>query len=401
MINIMEEKKNREYPDLIAWELTNECNFNCLHCYNSGSGVVREEFDLETAYKMCEDLAEMKVKNVVLSGGEVLMSDIWKPVAKKLIELGVRPGLLSNGWFFTPELFQEMKDTGIDWIGFSIDGLKETHDHTRQEGSFDRIMEALDLIKDEDFFVSINTTVHRNNINELPELHDIMNKKGVTAWQVQLAVTEGNLEGDKNSLMIDPKDMDTIIDFVYDRYKTSETRMLLGDCIGHYNEKEIEIRSVNTIEEYGCYSFVNGCQAGIRVLGIKANGDITGCIALSKDYYIAGNIYKRNIKDIWNDENSFSWNKTFDTSQMKGVCGSCIYGEYCRSGCPSLRYDKDFNVIENKHCSYNAAIREKVTEIEQETSLNVLLEEKNEAVEYKNKFLIDVIDQRIELVDKQ
>jgi len=347
---------SKYHPYFAVWELTNECNFQCLHCYNGQPQVAK--FDLNFAYNICDQLSNLGVKAVLLSGGEILLSGIWPQVALRLAELGMKPGLLSNGWLFDKDTVDKVVASKIDWIGFSLDGLESTHDSIRKKGSFKRIIDALSLLRENGLYTSINTTVNKRNISELPLLHSLLCENKVTAWQVQLAVPEGNLIDDPSSVMLDPAQIDTVIDFAHSIYRDSPVNIYLGDCIGHYNANEIEVRSFRSLPRFGISTYINGCGAGKITFGIKANGDVTGCISLSKKFFVEGNLYSRSLWDIWHNENSFEWNRKATKDSLRGFCAECQYASYCLSGCPSLKLDKDLNPIENIYCSYNHSIKE-------------------------------------------
>lgn len=373
---------NKYHPYFAVWELTNKCNFQCKHCYN---GLVQNtEFDITTAMDICDQLSNLGVKAVLLSGGEILLSKIWLQVADKLMELGIKPGILSNGWYFDDNVLKQIVDHKIDWVGFSIDGLEETHDFIRKEGSFKRVLNAIQKLNDKKVYTTINTTVHKKNIEELPFLYKILCDSKVSGWQMQLAVPEGNLQESTENIMLDPEQIDTIIDFAHSIYKNSPIDIYLGDCVGHYNAKEIEIRSQKSLPRYGISTYINGCGAGKITFGIKANGDITGCISLSKKCYVEDNIYNHSLWDIWHDENSFAWNRKATKDSLRGFCAECQYASYCKGGCPSLKFDKNFNPIENIFCSYNCAVKEERKKINLINDTNILNELGREAKEIGN-----------------
>jgi radical SAM protein with 4Fe4S-binding SPASM domain len=75
-----------------------------------------------------------------------------------------------------------------------------------------------------------------------------------------------------------------------------------------------------------------GCQAGISTFGILSNGGIKGCMSLP-DSYVEDNIRNRDIKDIWNDPEMFSYNRKFTIDDLNGDCKNCKYGKTCKGGC--------------------------------------------------------------------
>ena len=61
----------------------------------------------------------------------------------------------------------------------SIDGLKETHDYIRKQGSFDTTLEKIKCINKAGITTVIMTTVSGTNIKEIPEIIDLVVKNEV------------------------------------------------------------------------------------------------------------------------------------------------------------------------------------------------------------------------------
>lgn len=372
------------HPYLVVWELTSKCNFQCIHCYNGQ--VAHASFDLDTAMKTCTQLSDLGVRSVLLSGGEILLTEIWPQVAFRLSELGIKTGIITNGWFFNGESLEKVIQSKVSWVGFSIDGLEDTHDFIRKKGSFQRIFNAIRKLNEKGIYTSISTAVNKKNIDELPRLYQLLCENNVGAWQMQLATTDEHLGNTPNKFMLDPTQLDTIIDFAHSIYKNSPVEIYLGDCVGHYNAKEIEVRSYRSLPNYGFSTYIHGCGAGKTTFGIKANGDITGCISLSKSRFVEGNLYTHLLKDIWYGENSFAWNRNMTKESLRGFCSECQYASYCLGGCPSLKFDENNEPIENSYCSYCNAVKEervRISKLSDPLQLNTLGREAKEIGNYQ------------------
>ena len=85
--------------------------------------------------------------------------------------------MISNGWLISEEIADRAEKAGINTIAISIDGLEETHDFIRKEGSFNRIMHAFDILKTRNIRCAAITTINNRNITELPQLRDILIEK--------------------------------------------------------------------------------------------------------------------------------------------------------------------------------------------------------------------------------
>ncbi len=63
----------------VQWLVTNRCNAVCPFCESSSGKARPEELTYEEALKLIRDLGGMKVRRLVLSGGEPLMRpDLFK-----------------------------------------------------------------------------------------------------------------------------------------------------------------------------------------------------------------------------------------------------------------------------------------------------------------------------------
>ena len=96
-----------------------------------------------------------------------------------------------------------------------------------------------------------------------------------------------------------------------------------ADCIGYYSvlSPRLEMKSWQ------------GCQAGIKVIGIESDGGIKGCLSLHGDDYIEGKIREESLKSIWENKNNFKYNRRFTLDMLQGICKGCKYGAICRGGC--------------------------------------------------------------------
>ena len=78
------------------------------------------------------------------------------------------------------------------------------------------------------------------------------------------------------------------------------------------------------------------CRAGINVASILADGSISACPNLRANF-IQGNIYKDNLRDVWEKKYSLfrerNWTKT-------GLCADCKFFKYCEGNGMHLRDEK-------------------------------------------------------------
>jgi radical SAM protein with 4Fe4S-binding SPASM domain len=274
----------------------------------------------------------------------------------------VIPNIITNGWLLDDQTVKMMKESGIGTVAISFDGIKETHDSIRCKGSFDRDIEAFKLLKKNGQYSGAITSINKTNLNELPLIKKILTDIGVDSWQLQICIPMGNMVNHKEEL-IGPEDIDAILDFCLITAQEKKIVIYPADCLGYYTEKEELIRAISL----GGHSFAPwaGCNAGRRGFGILHNGDILGCTSIRDRAFIEGNIRQRNLVDIWNDENAFSWMRNMKRIDLGGSCLSCVYGDVCLGGCPNTRLTMNGSMkSENPFCSFKVATDKLAAKVE-------------------------------------
>lgn len=344
------------------WEVTMACNMRCKHCGSSCTDKLPGELTTEKALQLCDELGELGMKYITLSGGEpTLREDIFQ-IISRLRKNNVIPNMITNGWNITEEFVKKAKDAGIGTVAISIDGLEETHDYIRRPGSYKKSMEAFNLLSNYDIYTSAITTVNKKNLPELDELKEIFINHDVNSWQIQLGLPMGNLLIN-DFLVTEPSDMKKIVDFAYNNLNDDRIRISFGDCVGYYDIKSTAVMKKAKRTDY---YYWQGCQAGKSSIGILHNGDILGCTSIRDSEFIEGNICDRSLKSIWEDENSFLWSRTLKKEKLSGFCGKCSYGDVCLGGCTNTRLCMEKDIYQsNRYCLYYQAIeaeRNKLTQ---------------------------------------
>ncbi|SEA32341.1 radical SAM additional 4Fe4S-binding SPASM domain-containing protein [Lachnospiraceae bacterium NK3A20] len=337
-------------PRTAVWEITMACNMRCKHCGSSCSKPLDNELTTAEALSLCDQLADLGLKRITLSGGEPTTRGDWLNIAERLIQNGITTSIITNGWSMSQEMVSNIKNVGLKSVAISLDGVKETHDSIRKVGSFEKSMNLISMLVEAGITVSAITTINKQNLDELDALFNILAQKGVYSWQLQFALPMGNFKNHIDK-MIAPEDIKSIIDFAYSKIE-KEPMIVLADCLGYYSKNSIQITERFLQDKWSW----TGCGAGKSVIGILCDGSIVGCTSIRDRKLVAGNIRNQSLRSIWGNPDSFRWNREFSNKQLKGFCKECQYSEICKGGCSNSRYCLTGSFeSENKYCSYNAS----------------------------------------------
>lgn len=335
-----------------VWEITMGCNMRCKHCGSSCAEALPDELSTSEALSVCDQLRDLGLKVITLSGGEPTTRNDWPIIAKRLVDNGIVTSIITNGWLIDKNFIDNAITTGLRSVCLSIDGLQETHDFIRKPGSFKKSIKALKELNNNNVSTSVITSINKENIAELEELFYLFDDLGVASWQLQIALPMGNFIK-RPEWLVEPEDILYIIDFAYNKIG-SRLLLVLADCVGYYSSKDIKVNE-NFLADNWSWA---GCGAGKHVIGILHNGDIVGCTSIRDKTLTAGNVREKSLKTIWEDNNSFSWNRSFQSDKLKGFCKECRYKERCLGGCSNSRYciNGSFE-SENRYCAYNVEMK--------------------------------------------
>jgi len=350
-------------PELCVWEVTQGCNLRCKHCGSTCENPLADELNTEEMLDVCRQLSELGVGSVTLTGGEpTTRKDICK-VIKELHQREIIVNIITNGWSVNASLLDEIKESGIGTFAVSVDGLESTHDTIRKKGAFEKAINLLKSSVHKGVYTAAITTLNSINIEELEGLYEVFSDIGINAWQIQFAIPMGTMSKNKDKMIL-PTQVSEALNFIADKNSLGKMYINPGDCLGYYTDVKD-----------GGNGVWNGCTAGKRSFGIMCNGDVIGCTSLRDDFFIEDNIRKTSLKEIWDNPQSFAWNRTLEKNMLEGNCKKCAYGELCKGGCTCVRFFTKGSIYsENEFCSYYQAIEECSQAIDEEDDIEELQE---------------------------
>jgi len=269
----------------------------------------------------------MNCKDIALIGGEPFLNRHWFNIAKKIKDFTMKVSMVTNGWCVNEEIISRLRSLEPYAIAISIDGGSSIlHDYIRQQqGSFERCLQTLDRLTSANIPTTVVTTLNKKNIHDLPLLRTLFLNKGI-AWQLQLATPIGRFP---RELALSKDEFYAAALFIAStrkKYSIKELPIIGAHCFG-YNSRVLP--NITLIPIW------RGCQAGISLIGIQSDGGVKGCLSVPDDL-VEGNVKTSRLVDIWNNDNSFSYNRNFSTKNLTNDCLECPYGKKCKGGCLSV-----------------------------------------------------------------
>jgi len=177
---IKERDPEKQCP-IVVWNLTLSCNLRCLHCYTRSDEQTHQcEMSTEQGKALIKNLAEFGVPVLLFSGGEPLMRKDLLDLASYAVSLGIRTVLSTNGTMIDNHKAQALKDNGFSYVGVSLDGLKNNHDHFRQsDGAFEKALKGIRNCLEVGLKVGLRFTITKGNADDVLPVFDILKKEGI------------------------------------------------------------------------------------------------------------------------------------------------------------------------------------------------------------------------------
>ena len=341
--SVIEDKPARTLSGAIAiWNFTNRCNLSCMHCYSKST---LDEVDVLTTEQIKKTILQMKangVKFIIFSGGEPLTRKDLFEIADFCKENGIITYLSSNGLYFTKGNAQKIVDA-FNYVGISIDGDEETHDHFRGlKGAFRETLKAVLLANATGAKVGIRFTITKETINSLEYIFDLVEKHNIPKIYISHLVYSGRgLDNLKMDLSKEQrrKSVEFILDKAFEYYKDGRdieivTGNMEQDAILFLNRFAKEYPHLKDTMRERLVTW-GGNSAGRNLLNINSVGDVR------PDPFFpitVGNIIKEDFGDVWNSGELLDQLRIHPRKQIGGICADCEQIDICNGGSRARAY---------------------------------------------------------------
>ena len=131
------------------------CNLACGYCneYDHTSKPV----DFAIVKKRLDKLAALGTSIVTISGGEPMMHPDLDQIIHHIRTRGMIAGLISNGYYFTPERIKRLNKAGLEYLQISIDNVEPDEVSRKSLRVLDKKLRYLSECAD--FHVNINSVI--------------------------------------------------------------------------------------------------------------------------------------------------------------------------------------------------------------------------------------------------
>ena len=322
---------------VVIWNLIRRCNLTCKHCYAlSADHEYAGELDWNEVVKVMDDLKAFRVPVLILSGGEPLMRPDIFDIANRSRAMGFYTGLSTNGTLIDAPMADRIASTGFDYVGISLDGLRETHDRfRRQGGAFDRSLAAVRLLRERGVKVGLRYTMTALNAHDFAPLLDLMRSERVDKFYFSHLnyAGRGNIHRGQDAQHLATRDA---LDRLFERAWDAACRCLdeeyvtgNNDADGPYLLQWVQARYPRWADALRERLVAwGGNSSGVNVANIDNLGHVHPDTMWW--HHTIGDVRQRPFSEIWSDtsEPLMAGLKAFPRP-VQGRCASCQHIAIC------------------------------------------------------------------------
>lgn len=327
MMDHFEELKVHE-EFYFQWHITEKCNLRCKHCYHdnyTSANELNSDELTHIANKIDSTLRKWNKKGTLsITGGEpFVIKDKLFPLLHHIDALQSihHFDLLTNGSLINQDVLDELKRLRrLRRVQLSLEGSSpQMNDQIRGEGSFDKTLNAIRLLKNNAFQVSAMMTISNLNKYEVEPVINLLQEEGVDTFSAERFIPEG-MGADLKEEFLPSEELKKVFQEIYSlALKQNKLRILLyRPLFGLLNGNDPTVGAM--------------CSAGTNALTIMHDGTIYPCRRLPIPI---GNALTDSFYEVWYTSEVL-WNIR-NTTNIKGKCAGCDLMPICR-GCRAMAY---------------------------------------------------------------
>ena len=182
----------------ITLEITEKCNFNCLHCFAAAdNNALNAEMSYENILLILDQAVECGIQAVKITGGEPMLHPDFVRIMDAIYARGMWVFQINtNGYFLRQKIIDHLKQYPV-WplIKISYDGIG-CHDTMRGvKGIEQHTLDAIKRSVDSGFRTMVTITVNRKNIDVVTPTLEMLEKLGVNSVWIVRTIEAPRWEG--------------------------------------------------------------------------------------------------------------------------------------------------------------------------------------------------------------
>ncbi|WP_106767666.1 radical SAM/SPASM domain-containing protein [Paenibacillus faecalis] len=308
--------------DDVLITLTERCNLTCKHCSMNATSIKNDDkLSYEDIIRIIDQLKELEVKKVILTGGEPMVrNDFFKIIKyiKENTQLSI--GVMTNATLINKDNIDELVKYS-DSLDISIDGVdEETCSVIRGKGVFNRVISVVKMLKNRGYEnIALSMVETPNNSRFVKKFYELCK---------ELAIIPAVRKFEYIGRAVENKE------FLNKVYSEDVTLTLRSGEFENDNdgEKQLSKHNMPRIK-------MGRCGALRKSLSINHNGTILPCSLLNKEEDSLGNVLDTELRNLFVTQNLTDLGSYKKLDRLEALpnqeCSTCNVRYFCLT-CPHI-----------------------------------------------------------------
>lgn len=317
--NLVEMNKNVVSPMVASIEITNMCNIRCVHCYGDFGEIPCEVMDLEMVKKILDDLRNMGVRIVEITGGEATTHPYIEDIMEYALALGFdQVSLLTNGIKLSERLIKILEENRQRiYVQVDLHSLNEEYFSwfTKAANVLEKVKSNIVMLAERGILMRVATILTPKNIDEIVDIADWVHALGIAKYAISPVVSLGRADNGNRELYLDANN-------------ALKAEKQLKEIVKKY-DNFLNVITSDFGKQINC-----GCITSHIVIDTKGRIKICTMDNLTYCDGSIGNVLEDDLKSIF-EKNAEFLNTLFSTQAPKMIsdeCSKCENAGFC-NGC--------------------------------------------------------------------
>jgi Fe-coproporphyrin III synthase len=303
------------------------CNCRCVMCDIWKENKNLKQLTEEDVQGLLSSLKKFGTKQVVMSGGEALLSPNFFRFCEILKKEKIKISLLSTGLTIKKNAAQL-----LEWVNdiiVSLDGDEALHDAIRNiPGAFNKIKEGVQYIKsiNPDYKITARTVIHKLNYKSWPLIIESAKQMGIDQISFLPADVSSHAfnrevlwnNAKQNQIMLQKEELPVLQEMInniiqdyqaeFDNYFIAESAVKIQKIHHYYSA----LHNLNPFP-------YKKCNAPWVSTVIEADGTVRPCFF----HDALGNIHENSLDEILNSKEAIHFRRALDMS-TDNTCVKCV-----------------------------------------------------------------------------
>lgn len=330
------------FPIRMEIEVTALCNWNCGFCYNVWKidpnlsdlelkrkikSLPQKYLPKEDAFRIIDELSEKGCFVVRYSGGETTLHPDLQEILAYGAEKKMFQVLFTNGHYLTPDYCKELEKNNVRSVLISLHGNEGTqNDVARREKAYEYTMNGIKNAINAGIEVIVETTLIKENEEQIEEIIDNIYTLGVTEYRVMRYVDTGK-EDEKYAVPM--QNILPLMQKIKELKDYKYKELNVGWPCGQKFCTSVEDSPISTDDKSLPLRFeqlTGHCESGLVWGSISYDGRIRNC-PHSNVYH--GDINSSDIETSWKRMTQ----RVHEVVKPRESCVPCDLKSVCKGGC--------------------------------------------------------------------